>query len=140
MTKSTEDLMRELQGKTAMQQFFDGNRTEMADTPLCARLCALLERYGLEKSAVVTRSQLDRSYAYHLFSGSRENPSRNVILALSLAMMLPLEEVQSLLRVTGYAMLYPRIRRDAILIRAVNDRLSVLECNEMLEQYGEPLL
>ena len=43
----------------------------------------LLEDKGLTKLNVIRHSQMDRHYAYHIFSGVRANPSRNKILALA---------------------------------------------------------
>ena len=55
-------------------------------------------------------------------------------------MHLSLTETQSLLRMAGQAMLYPRIRRDSILLHALGQGLSVMACNVQLERYGEPVL
>ena len=86
---------------------------------------------------MVAASLLERSYGYHLFSGARANPSRDVLLSLALAMRLTLDETQQLLRRAGQAMLYPRVRRDSVIIRAAADGCTVMECNERLEELGE---
>lgn len=137
MKKTTGELMDRLLEKADLEQYWAENREEMAGGPLSELLNDLLQRHHLQKSQVVAATQLERSYVYHLFSGAKNNPSRDVLLSLSLAMSLPLNEVQTLLRVARHSMLYPRVRRDSIIIRAVAEGLTVIRCNELLEQYGE---
>lgn len=135
--KSTDELMKSLLGKNDLQQYLRENEAELTTIPLCALLNELLAASGRTRAEVVAASGLERSYAYHLFSGARANPSRDVLLSLGLSMGLPVEELQRLLRTAGQAMLYPRVRRDCVLLRAAADGLSVMECNELLVSCGE---
>lgn len=137
MQKTTGELMDTLLSKPDVAQYLEENRGELASGSLAELLNRLLQTHGLQKAQVVAASQLERSYGYHLFSGARANPSRDVLLSLALAMGLTLDETQQLLRRAGQAMLYPRVRRDSVIIRAAADGCTVMECNERLEALGE---
>ncbi len=71
---------------------------------------------------------------------ARKNPSRNKLLALAVAMKLNIEECQKLLKFGGVNELYPRNRRDAIIIFALTKKLSIFELNELLFDLDEFIL
>ena len=53
-------------------------------------------------------------YLHQVFSG-RRSPSRDRLLCLCLGLEATLEETQELLRQAGFAQLYPRHKRDAVI-------------------------
>ena len=108
--------------------------------PLNEYLEKLLAEKNLEKKEVVERSGLNREYAYHIFSGLKKNPSRPKILAIALSMKLNLDEIQYLLRYARLGALYPRNQWDAVIISAVEQKLSVAQTNELLYRLGEKTL
>lgn len=62
------------------------------------------------------------------------------LLALCFAMTLTLDEVQHLLTIADVGILYPRVKRDSILIFALHKKLDVTTCNELLFEQNEPIL
>ena len=107
--------------------------------PLDEYLKKLLAEKNLERAEVIESSGLNREYAYHIFSGKKNNPSRPKLLALAVAMKLNLEEVQYLLRYAQQGILYPRNQWDAVIISAVEQKLSVTQTNELLHSLGETI-
>lgn len=79
---------------------------------------------------------MDAGYVYHIFAG-RKNPARNKILALAIAMKLSLDEVQHLLYYAKAEKLYVRNSWDSVIIHAIENNLSVLETNLLLDKLGE---
>lgn len=134
--KDTDSLFAELKRDRKIEEFLSENKDEFL-VPLSEYLEQLLKEKGLEKAEVIHASRLDRSYAYQIFSGRKDNPSRPKLLALALAMKLELSEVQYLLRYAGHGILYPRNPWDSIVISAIGQRLSVMEANLLLEHLGE---
>ena len=134
-SKDTGELLTELKAEKHVENFLSRNQSEIM-LPLPEYLEKILSEKNLSKADVIKRSGLNREYAYHIFSGTR-NPSRQKILALSLAMNLNLDETQRLLRHAQQNLLYPRNEWDAILISAVEKNLSVMETNALLHQLGE---
>lgn len=94
---------------------------------------------AFSKKELIERSGLDRTYAYHILNGTKQ-PSRDKILALSLAAGLDLTEIQRALELTHEGILYAKNRRDAVLIYAVKNGLSVMEANDLLHHFGAPPL
>lgn len=137
--KDTDSLFAELKADKRIEHFLTDNQEEFT-LPLSQYLEQLLAAKGLEKSSVIQESGLDRIYAYQIFSGRREKPSRPKLLALARAFPLNLEETQYLLRYAGLGILYPRNPWDSIVISAIGQNLSTKETNLLLEKLGETQL
>ena len=140
MPKDTAALLAELESFSDFRRFYSENANALQSLSLSAALSALLAEKGLEKSKVVERSQMSEVYAYQIFSGVRLHPSRGKVLCLTLAMGLTLAQTQTLLKQTGYPMLYARDPFDCVVIYGVLKNLDVPAVNELLFEYtGETL-
>ena len=93
----------------------------------------------MEKAALIRRTGIERTYGYQLMKGTR-SPGREKVIIFCLAAGLDLHETQRALRAAGEPVLYSRKRRDAILIFAVNEKLSIEDTQELLTQFDEVLL
>ena len=133
--KNTDELFSELKNDDDIQKFLTQNQNEFIIPPH-EYLNQLLESKNLNKNDVIRDSKIERTYAYHIFSGIKK-PSRIKLLAISRAMRLNLEETQYLLRYMGHSLLYPRNSWDSVIIMAIERNLSVNKTNEMLENLGE---
>lgn len=94
---------------------------------------------ALSPRTLIARSGIERTYFYQLVNG-RRRPGRDKIIALCLAARLDLTATQRGLEIAQAGVLYPKNRRDAILIFAVRNHLNALEANDLLDQFGETLL
>lgn len=140
MKKDTEQLENELAEAESVEDFLEENRKNFRDYTCAEYLSYLLVEKNLTKSEVIQKSELDQTYAYHIFAG-RKNPSRLKIIALALSMKLSVEETQRLLYYAGAKRLYVRNEWDSIITFALQNGKSVLETNELLKNSGEsPLL
>ena len=74
-----------------------------------------------------------------MFSG-RRSPSRDRLLCICVGMAAPLEEIQALLRQAGYAEIYPKLRRDAIICHGILHQKTLSEINDTLFAEGEKTL
>ena len=137
--KSTGELFTELKAEKNPETWLKRNRDEFV-APLNEYLQKLLKEKNLERAKIIEESGLNREYAYHIFSGKKNNPSRQKILALAIAMDLNLDEVQYLLRYARQGILYPRNAWDAVIISAVEQKLTVMQTNELLHRLGETIL
>lgn len=134
--KSTGELFTELKQEKNLRDWRTNNSAEFVMS-LSEYLEKILADKDLTKQEVIERSGLNREYVYHIFSGIRKNPSRPKVLALAIAMGLNLDEVQYLLRYARHGVLYPRNQWDAVIISAVEQNLSVMQTNELLNSLGE---
>ena len=132
-TKELEHQIRE----SATPQVLTGE--DYALPPLPIYLNSLLHRHGLTVQDVVIACNLDRSYGYQLFNGTRR-PSREFLLRLALLLKLEEDEAQRLLKIAGRQPLYARSRRDAAVLYALTHRLTAEKTDELLESLGEETL
>lgn len=89
---------------------------------------------------IIALSGLERTYAYQILNGRRQNPGKDKIVRLCLAAGLDLEETQRALKVGGMPILYPRDPKDAVVIFAIEHGLSVDSTNDLLYQNGLEVL
>ncbi len=88
---------------------------------------------------VIRRSNIEKSYGHQLFSGKR-NPSRDTVLQLAFGMQADLYQAQEMLRIAHRSPLYPRIKRDTVLIYCLYNRISLLDAQIILQDLELPLL
>lgn len=84
--------------------------------------------------SVITNISL--SHIYQLSSGLRGAGRDNIIL-ISIALGLDLEQTQTLLKLSHNGMLYPKVKRDAIIICCIECGMSVMETEEKLAEKSE---
>ena len=109
------------------------------NSTLAENLNEWVENKKMKKSDVILKSGLERTYAYQIFSG-KKTPTRDKILALALGMGLTFEEVQQLLKVNGYAQLYPKNKRDNIIIFGFYKGQNIIDLNENLLTMDEEII
>lgn len=96
----------------------------------------LLEQAGISAPEWMAASNISKSYGYQILRGER-TPGRDILLRTALALRLSLKETQRLLAVGGCGALYPRVRRDAAMIFALNHNMTLLETEELLASLPE---
>lgn len=140
MQKSTTELLNELKNFDSFKEYEKINKNSMINKTLSQYLCDLLEEKHLKKSDVIRKGELNEIYAYQMFSGVKSTPSKDKLICLSIGMDLSVDETNSLLKLAGLSPLYPRIKRDSIIIINMNNKKSVVEINEELYNEGEETL
>ena len=138
--KDTQQLENELSNAENLKDFLADNAENFRKFTLAEYLSRLLEEKNLIKAQVIRDSQVDEGYAQHIFGG-RKNPSRDKILSLALAMKLSPKESDYLLYYAGHNKLYARNERDNVIAFALEKGKTVLQTNELLEDFNfEPLI
>ncbi len=132
MKKSTEELLKTLKS-SSLDAYLKNNSGELIDNPICDYLTAIIDEKNLSKAEVIKKSNVQTNYAYQIFSGLRI-PSRDKLIALCFGLNLTLDEMQTLLKYAGYAPLYPRSKRDSVIIAALEKGESVVRCNITLDE------
>ncbi len=137
--KSTDDLRQELMESPDLEQYLAENDAFFSSKDAAAMLNQLFKKCGLSKAALAKRSGMSDIYLHQIFSG-RRNPSRSRLLCLCIGLGASLEETQELLKLCGLAQLYPKLRRDAIIIYGLTHRLSLISINDSLFSSDEETL
>ena len=127
--KITDDLQKELMGSNSLNEFLSVNSDEFNSGGVQRLLTRLFEKRGITKSALAKQSGMSEIYVHQIFAG-RRNPSRSRLICLCFGLGATLDETQELLRLAGLAPLYPRIRRDAIIIYGLVNGVGLHELND----------
>ena len=103
----------------------------------------LLWKYDKNQAEVSEDATLDRSYVGNIVRGRKNDPSRDALIAICLAIGTTVDEVQHLLWYAGHAPLYVRRKRDVIIwfgfmkkrsVTRVNNDLVTHECPELMSK------
>lgn len=135
MQKDTSEIVNELGLCPDFQTFYNENKEHMVFDDLAQLLSELIQRKGLKKSQVIKNAELSEVYGYQIFSGVRV-PERKKLICLALSMRLNIDEVQQLLKTAGYPQLYVKKPFDSIVLYGICKKMSVLQINELLYEYG----
>ncbi len=136
MKKTTAQLLDALKKNKNIKHFLNSNKDEFINSDLAQYLNELLIQKNIDKARAIENANLNTQYGYQIFAGQR-NPSRDKLLQLAFGMALDLKCTQRLLNIAGASELYPRNQKDSIIIFALNNSLSLMECEELLEEMGE---
>ena len=137
--KITDDLQKELMGSNSLNEFLSANSDEFNSGGVQRLLTRLFEKRGITKSALAKQSGMSEIYVHQIFAG-RRNPSRSRLICLCFGLGATLDETQELLRLAGLTPLYPRIRRDAIIIYGLAHGEDLFEINDRLFSEDEETL
>jgi len=75
----------------------------------------LLNKYSKKASAISEEAGLATAYVGNIINFRRNNPSRDTLIRICLAIGTTFEEVQYLLKYAGHAPLYVRRKRDVVI-------------------------
>ena len=95
----------------------------------------LLER-DISIADLQRKSCVARTYIYQIMDGTR-NPGRDKAISIALALELSVDDANRLLKLSNNSILYPKNRRDAIVIYCLNNKMSVSECSRLLAKFNE---
>ena len=131
MQRVTEELLKELKNAKDIEAFFKANEDKFLNQTASEYLNELLKIKGLSVATVAKNSGAGE-YVYKIFKGERK-PSRDIAIAISFGMELSLEETQLLLRISKFAILDSRDKRDSIIIYALTHGLTIFQTDDMLD-------
>ena len=135
-TKNTDGLRQELMDSPDLTQFLSQNEELFVDKSVSELLNYLFEKKHVSKAALAKQAGMSEIYLHQIFGGQR-TPSRDRLLSLCCAMDATLEETQEVLKRSSLARLYPKNRRDAIILHGIAHGTPLMEINDILFQEGE---
>lgn len=136
---NTNTLMKRLFKAADLDTYLEGNESNLHSPDFYTLLKQACEERNMLPAQVIERSQIERTYGHQLFNGTRR-PSRDKVIQLALGLGLSVDETQRLLRAAGKSPLYPRLKRDAVILYGIQKKLPILAVQESLTKYGLTLL
>lgn len=140
--KTTDELLKilnSLNTSSELETFTQNKLHTNTKQSFSDYLTECLATSDLTPSQLIQSAQIQRNYGYQILNGTKK-PGRDKVLSLCLALKLSLSEVQRALTIAQEGALYPKNKRDTILIFCINNHMSVLETNDLLYQFDETLL
>ena len=137
--KATDDLTRELMSEANLDTYLKACQPYFSDCTIAQLLETLYERRDLSKAALARKAGMSEVYLHQVFSG-RRNPSRDRLLCLCIGLEASLEETQHILKQAGYAQLYPKMKRDAIIGHGIAHQVELGVINDKLFAENEKTL
>lgn len=139
---STSNLIGRLfktSGLSDVKEFIRIHDGVFIETPFHQYIRRICEERNLIPERVIKRCGIDRTYGHQLFSGIRK-PSRDKVIQLAFGFPMTVEETQALLRAAGKSPLYPKIKRDAVLLYCLKNNLRFMEAQAALQELSLPLV
>ena len=137
--KTTETLTNILKSTRPehMGEFLREHGREMRHGDLVAHMNACLTVKGIKKRELFIQIGVSEGYGYKLLSGEKAMPNADTLLRFCIGMGMGLDDTQKALELAGFARLYAREKRDAVLINALaTGECDVYAVNERLEGMG----
>lgn len=123
--------MNELNQTPHIDQYLKNNEEYIIDLTLSNYLCDRLEKKSLSKADVIKKADINEIYGYQILSGKR-TPSRNKLIRLCIGAEFSLDDTNETLKVAGFSPLFPKIKRDSIIIFGIQNNYPIWQINESL--------
>lgn len=96
----------------------------------------MLDEKNISMKELMLKTNISQSHLYQIISGTK-GVSRDKAILISTAMTLNLEQTQKFLELSHNSPLYPKVKRDAIIICCIEFGMSITEINEKLDEKNE---
>ena len=132
MQAITEKLLTELKNASDIESFFKSHENEFINETSSSYLNRMLELRDINISTIAKESGTGE-YVYKIFRGDR-TASRDILISIAFSMKLSLEETQLLLRISKFAILDSRNKRDSVIIYCLTHNLTIFETDDILDE------
>lgn len=135
----TEDLWKMVSESKNICEDWEEMSSHMNSLSFHEQLFQLVEQHGMNAAQIGKRALISRSFSYQIFSGERI-PKRDIILRIAIVLGLDIPETQRLLRLASRGNLYPKIKRDSVIIFCLKNNYDIYKTDEILISLGQKSL
>lgn len=133
MAYETEELLEQLMDCKDISVFINRYEDYFKIPQLGDILQGLIAVSPKKKAKIVKETGLNKAYAYEILRNEKV-PTRDKVLRFILSVEMSLSDAQRVVKLAGHSPLYPKDKRDAILVYAIMNRLNVVKTNILLEK------
>lgn len=132
----TATLMERLLKTASLNRYLTRHDEDINNFPAFSEyIGSLCKEKDMTAESVIKKSQIERTYGYRFFNGTR-TPSRDKVLQLAVGLGLELHEAQKLLAVARKSPLHPKVKRDAAIVFALKKGFDMAEAQSLLQELG----
>lgn len=136
---TTENLWKMVEESKNICEDWSEMSSHMNPLSFHEQLFLLAKQRGLNAAQVGKKALLSRSFSYQIFSGERI-PKRDIILRIAIVLGLDISETQRLLCLASRGNLYPKIKRDSVIIFCLKNNYDIYKTDEILISLGQQSL
>ena len=136
---STDELLRLLFKERSLENILQRTESAYLHITFADYLSDWCRNHQEVPEQIIRRANLEKSYGHQLFSGKRK-PSRDTVIQLAFALHANVAEAQEMLKITRKSLLYPRIKRDTVIIYCLHNHVSLVDTEIILHDLGLPIL
>lgn len=133
-TKDLENILTKNEGND-----LDSLLDKIDERDFVSYLNSLIRASALSNAKIISSSNIERTYYYQILNGTR-TPGKDKVIALALVLKLDLEKTNRLLKLSKNASLYPKIKRDAVIMYCLGNKYDVYKTNLYLLDHGYEVL
>ncbi len=137
--KNTNELLTEIKKSTEIKNFLKENDEYIKNFTLTQYLDTLIKEKGLTKKEIINSSELNYTYGYQILNGTRK-PTKDKLIQICFGMKATPEETNRILILANAGGLYSKIRRDCVIIFALEKGLTLNQANELLYELNEDII
>lgn len=138
-TLTTEELLKTIFKLDDIKKALDFQEEEYIFPEFNEYITKLSDKKNENHEKIISRANLERSFGHKLFAGSRK-PSRDTVIQLAFGFEADVELAQEMLKVAGKSPLYPRIKRDVVIIYCLYNHVSLEKTQMYLSELELPIL
>ncbi|MDR0898113.1 MAG: helix-turn-helix domain-containing protein [Oscillospiraceae bacterium] len=137
MTKGsrTAEVMRKIITAKTVTKMLKATDEEPTLPPIGVYLDDLRKEKGLKKEEFFALSGVSAGYGYEIFRGVK-SPSRDTLIQFAFALGLDVDQTNDLLKIGEKAQLYPKMKRDALIIYALSCSFTIIKLNILADENG----
>ncbi len=137
MNKRTEDLLEQLKLRNIKYcEYLSVNEDAFIQNDLSQFWSKVIELSETKKTDIINKADIGYTFFYDIIKG-RKHPSRDTIIKIFIALKINVDYCQEALRIYEWAALYPKVKRDSILLYALLHKYSLQQTEELLEENNE---
>ena len=136
---STDELLQLLFKERDLEKFLQRNESSYLDPCFSEYLTGWCKAHQEVPEQLIRRANLEKSFGHQLFSGKRK-PSRDTVIQLAFAMNADVPQAQEMLKIARKSPLYPRIKRDTVIIYCLHNHISLVDTGIILTDLKLPVL
>lgn len=136
---SPDELLEKLKNTDSISGFLYEHRDCFNRKGIGAYLQERIQESNITKASLARNAGMSEIYLYQILS-ERRHPSRDRVICIGISMSYSLDQIQELLYTHGYAKLYIKNRRDAIIMHGILHNRNLFALNDILFTENEGTL